>query len=213
MDSTSIVSMSDHARRLNDPDAALIDTISFYDDSEPTWNERPYVSAVEAKRGKTGIHMETSSLDRTFDPVDSSQGVYRLPGADSSAIAWEQKLRDRLDGHGYRIIFSGVGGDEVLGGVPTAFPELADYMVSGNLASLLKRTVAWCLVDRRPLITCFSIRQTTRRTFIDNHKLPRRTFRDGSNHVCGATVESLSDHLTFEGLGALGYLPVLSTMD
>ena len=149
MDSSSIVCTSDHVRRLYDPHAILIDTMSFYDESETTWNERPYFSVVEAKRGKAGIHLETSFMDRTFDPA---QGVYLLPGADSSAIEWERKLQNHFEKHGFRSVLSGVGGDEVLGGVPTSLPELADCAMSGNLNLLLRRTIAWCLVDRRPLI-------------------------------------------------------------
>jgi asparagine synthase (glutamine-hydrolysing) len=148
MDSSSIVCMSDSARRAIDPSVDLLDTISFYDDSERSWNEKPYFSAIEARRGKTGIHLAISFLDSTFEPHDPSQGFYFLPGADSSAIERERKLHSAIDGRGYRSILSGIGGDEVLGGIPNPAPELANYLVAADLSLLFRRTVEWCLAQR-----------------------------------------------------------------
>jgi asparagine synthase (glutamine-hydrolysing) len=151
MDSTSIVCMSDHIRKSLDPDADILDTISFYDDSEPTLNDRPYFTAVEAQRGKTGIHMDTSFSHRTFEPHDTADGVYLLPGADSSAIRRERTFHQLIQNRNYRAVLSGIGGDEVLGGVPIPTPELADYLVSGDIIRLLRTSIRWCLVDRSPL--------------------------------------------------------------
>jgi asparagine synthase (glutamine-hydrolysing) len=152
MDSTAIVCVSDQVRRSCTPGSGLVDTLSFYDDSEPNWNERPYFSIVENRRGKTGIHIATSFLDRTFEPPDPSENSYLLPWADSSTLEMERKLDGYLSGGRYRAILSGIGGDEVLGGVPAPWPELADYLVSGDLSSLLGRTLSWCLVDRTPFV-------------------------------------------------------------
>jgi asparagine synthase (glutamine-hydrolysing) len=152
MDSTSIVCMSDHTRRSQASSAELLDTISFYDDTEPSCNERPYFSLVEAKRGKIGIHIESSFATRTFEPHESSQGIYLLPAADSSAIQRERVLEEALQSKHYRVILSGTGGDEVLGGVPGALPELADSLVSGQIKLFLRRSVDWCLIDRSPFL-------------------------------------------------------------
>lgn len=151
MDSTSIVCMSDHIRRSLDPTADILDTISFYDDSEPTLNDRPYFTAVEAQRGKTGVHMDTSFSHRTFEPHDTADGVYLLPGADSSAIRRERTFHQLIQNRNYRAVLSGIGGDEVLGGVPIPTPELADCLVSGDLIRFLQTSIRWCLVDRSPL--------------------------------------------------------------
>ena len=71
VDSTSIVCMCDELRRAQ-PSAPndLIDTLSFYDDSEPSWNRKPYFSIVESKRSKMGIHIESSFADWTFDSTN-----------------------------------------------------------------------------------------------------------------------------------------------
>jgi asparagine synthase (glutamine-hydrolysing) len=152
MDSTSIVCMTDYITRSKDCSAELVDTLSFYDDSEPNWNERPYFSITEAKRGKVGIHLDMSCASRTFEPPDPSQGRYLFPGADSGSLELERYLQGCLGHKSYRVILSGFGGDELLGGVPTSLPELADYLVAGDLKRLLTQSVAWCLADRTPIL-------------------------------------------------------------
>ena len=152
MDSTAIVCMSDYIRRSANPQAPILDTVSFYDDSEASLNERPYFSITEAKRGKVGTHIDISFSQRTFEPHDLVDGAYLFPGTDSFAIDQERRLYDRIWHKGYRSILSGIGGDEVLGGVPVAYPELADHLVSGNMRALLRQSIAWCLIDRTPLL-------------------------------------------------------------
>lgn len=152
MDSSSIVCMSDRIRREQDPAAELLDTISFYDDTEPGCDERPYFSLVEAERGKIGIHIETSFLNHTFEPHDPSLGMYLLPAADSSAIHRERVLDRVMGSKRYRVILNGTGGDEVLGGNPVAYPELADYLMSGDIRRFVQMSTAWCLTQRTPLL-------------------------------------------------------------
>jgi asparagine synthase (glutamine-hydrolysing) len=152
MDSTSIVCMSDFLRRAANPPSELLDTISFYNDTDSNWNERPYFSLVETRRGKAGIHVRTSGHSRTFQPADPSFGNYLLPGADSGSAARERESCSLIEGGGYRVMLSGIGGDELLGGVPTPFPELADYLVSLRLKSFFKQSLSWCLARRQPMI-------------------------------------------------------------
>lgn len=151
MDSTSIVCMSDSINRSRTPATELLDTISYYDDSEPSGNERPYFSITEARRGKVGIHIETSYADRTLEPPDLSRGMYLFPSADSRSIDHETDFERHLGSKGYRVILSGLGGDELLGGVPTPSPELGDYLVAGELKLLLTRATAWCVANRNSI--------------------------------------------------------------
>jgi asparagine synthase (glutamine-hydrolysing) len=152
MDSTSIVCMSDYIRRSGHNSPELLDTVSFFDDSEPNWNEKPFFTLVEAHRGKTGFHIETSFRDRSFYPHDPAKGSYFLPGVDSATVEREQRILAELGGAEYRCVLSGVGGDELLGGVPIATPELGDYLVAGRVSALLKKSLEWCLIDRTPII-------------------------------------------------------------
>lgn len=153
MDSSSIVCVSDALRRESRADSnSLIDTLSFFDDSEPGWDERPFFTAVERARGKHGMHFETSFADRTFSPPPGSFGEYLWPGADSNSCAQEEALFRLLNGKGIRAVLSGLGGDELLGGVPTGTPELADLLVQWRFGSLCARAFRWCLPTRTPLL-------------------------------------------------------------
>lgn len=161
MDSTAIVCISDMLRKRENPDAALLDTVSFYDNSEPDWNELPYVLATEAYRGKMGIHVATSYINRSFDPVKQETSS-PFPGFDSSARQREEQYEAQVATGGYRVVLSGIGGDELLGGVPTPYPELADHLVTLHFSSLLRRTTDWCLSSRNTFLQ--TILQTARFT-------------------------------------------------
>jgi asparagine synthase (glutamine-hydrolysing) len=152
MDSTSIVCMSDHIRRSQTPPMDLLETVSYYDNSEPNWNEFPFFTAVETSRGKTGLHLDASYRERSIRPPRRTDSLQVWPGADRSSSDFDARLHNALKGHNFRSILSGLGGDEVLGGVPTPFPELADLVVRGNLLSLSNRSTQWCLANRVPFV-------------------------------------------------------------
>jgi asparagine synthase (glutamine-hydrolysing) len=151
MDSSSIVCMSDNLRRSGGSSADLIDTVSFYDDTEPAWDEKPFFSIVEQHRGKTGIHIDTSRGLKSYEPLQLAQGLPVLPGLDDGSLNLQRDVERRL-GAERRVILSGIGGDELLGGVPSGLPELGDLLIAGRFGLLLRRTIAWCLVDRSPLL-------------------------------------------------------------
>jgi asparagine synthase (glutamine-hydrolysing) len=154
MDSTSIVCMSDHLRKEADDGKPIriLDTVSYYDDSEPDWNERKYFEITEQHRGRPGVHLSATLADRSFQPPSPEPSRYLLPGADLYTSKREMELRRLLDSEGYRVILSGTGGDEVLGGVPSPDADLGDCLVSGKFGELLTRAFVWCLNDRTPLI-------------------------------------------------------------
>ena len=150
MDSSSIVCISDHMRKQRGATSEdLLDTVSYYDESDPGWNEAPYFSCVERERRKRGLHLPLPLLS---DDLLPSPLPDLLPGADFATYANELRLEQETHSNGYRIILSGIGGDELLGGVPTPFPELADHLALGHLRAFAKRAVPWCLHLRRPLI-------------------------------------------------------------
>jgi asparagine synthase (glutamine-hydrolysing) len=154
MDSSSIVCVSDQIRLGTGGSASeLLDTVSRFDDSEPNWDERRYFSVVEAQRGKSGIHLNIGAIDHTFEPQDASE-ITRpsMPGIDRYAVARQKQFAEAIAAGNYRVILSGIGGDEVLGGVPTPLPELSDYLISFELRNLIGRALAFCMTDRTPLL-------------------------------------------------------------
>ena len=151
-DSSSNVCMADTIIASGTADTPRLDTISYYDDSEPNWNERPYFTKVEEKRGRTGWHVNVGAQDPNKSPAPGAPSTSRserfLPtpydGRTSPA------LKMCLASHGNRVILSGIGGDEVMGGVPTPSPELADHLARGHFGVLAHRLKVWALEKRKP---------------------------------------------------------------
>jgi asparagine synthase (glutamine-hydrolysing) len=52
--------------------------------------------------------------------------------------------------HGNRVVLSGIGGDEVTGGVPTPTPELADLLARAQFRTLAHQLKVWALNKRKP---------------------------------------------------------------
>lgn len=150
MDSSSIVCMADlMARRLSLNFG--VDTISYYDDSEPNWDERPYFTKVEEKRGRRGFHLDVSSQS---EPSSESDGTHFVatPSSVRRPSRSAKAFSECLVSGGYRVLLSGVGGDEVTGGVPTPVPELGDLIATVRLKSLARQLKAWALTQRKPWI-------------------------------------------------------------
>ena len=150
MDSSSIVCMSDHIRTQDGaaPDD-LLDTVSYYDDSEPNWNEKPYFESVENRRGKRGVHVPLPLLCEDVEPAPVR---YLWPGADRATYDNERRLIAQTGRRDYRVVLSGIGGDELLGGFPTPLPELADVLAQGDIPGYFRSALNWCLANRTPLL-------------------------------------------------------------
>jgi len=146
MDSSSIVCIADTIIAGGAAETPRLDTVSYYDDSEPNWNERPYFTKVEEKRGRTGCHIDFSSHGRA--KIDSDNGRLAVtPGSGSRA---DERLIARMTPQGNRVVLSGVGGDEVMGGVPTPTPELEDLLARGQFRTLAHQLQVWALNKRKP---------------------------------------------------------------
>lgn len=148
MDSSAIVCMADRLIADGSAAASRLCTLSYYDNSEPSWNELPYVAAVEAKRGERGCHIDASSSASTARFEESS--FYCLPGGAPDKDNAARAFADFLVREDSRTVLSGLGGDEVLGGVPTPNPELQDLIVRLEFRRLCQQLKAWALSQRRP---------------------------------------------------------------
>lgn len=150
MDSSSIVCMADRLVK-GLPASLRVDTISYYDDSEPNWDERPYFTKVEQKRGRTGLHIDVGPQSQPGPRLDSTNFVatpssVRRPSQASTVFS------EYMASRGYRVLLSGVGGDEVTGGVPTPIPEIQDLIATARLKSLAHQLKAWALTQRKPWV-------------------------------------------------------------
>jgi asparagine synthase (glutamine-hydrolysing) len=151
MDSSSIVCVADTLLSANAAETPRLDTVSYFDDSEPNWDERPYFSLIEQKRGRTGVHIE-SRWDELFTTASEDGSIAASPAEFAVLRGRDRQLAQHVSREGYAVLLSGIGGDEMVGGVPTPIPELADLLVQARLAALGRRTRTWAFSTRKPWV-------------------------------------------------------------
>jgi asparagine synthase (glutamine-hydrolysing) len=152
-DSSSIVCMADTVIAHGAAETPRLDTISYYDDSEPNWNERPFFTKVEQKRGRTGWHVNVGSQDpaKVHSPEPQTESTHSrfvaTPGYDGHT---SPQIGICLTTQGNRVMLSGIGGDEVMGGVPTPVPELENLLARAQFGALARQLKVWALEKRKP---------------------------------------------------------------
>jgi asparagine synthase (glutamine-hydrolysing) len=151
LDSSSIVCMADDILANEGEQTSRLDTISYYDDTEPNGDDSIYFPKIEQKRGRVGTHVDSSKVVGSSTSLEFSE-FCPLPGALGSGTRLGDERAAIVRHGGYRAVLSGIGGDEFLGGIPDPRPLLADLIVQLKLVSLAKQLTAWSLVKRRPWI-------------------------------------------------------------
>jgi asparagine synthase (glutamine-hydrolysing) len=149
LDSSSIVCMADDILAKEGAETPRLDTLSYYDKTEPKGDDWIYFQKVEEKRRRAGIHIDASKMAksptslgfREFCPFPGALGVSNELGDERS---------DAVRKGGYRLVLSGLGGDEFMGGIPDPRSLLGDLIVQGRFLRLAGQLAAWSLVKRRP---------------------------------------------------------------
>jgi asparagine synthase (glutamine-hydrolysing) len=150
MDSSSIVCMADTIAARGTAETPRLDTVSYYNDSEPNWNERPYFTIVETRRGRTGCHIDLGKQEQSCFELSSHDFAATPSSAPDLSSESEKKYAECLLSQGHRVVLSGIGGDEVMGGVPTPTPELQELLVEGHFKQLAHQLKLWALNKRKP---------------------------------------------------------------
>jgi asparagine synthase (glutamine-hydrolysing) len=148
MDSSSIVCVADGLEGFAKEGCSVLETVSYYSSTEPDWDEKPYFEKVEQIRGRAGSHVDVGPKGFFRFEFDSSRTAF-LPGARPSTEA-DEEIASYMKSIGSRVLLSGLGGDEVMGGVPTPVPELSDLLLSANFRELAHKLKVWALALRKP---------------------------------------------------------------
>jgi asparagine synthase (glutamine-hydrolysing) len=156
-DSSSIVCVADKIMASGNAETPRLDTISYFNDDEPNWNERPYFSKVEEKRGQTGWHINVCMHDPEEElsgrtAQESTRFFAPTPGPDPRS---PRQFKLCIESQGNRVVLSGIGGDETMGGVPTPVPELQNLLAGGQFRSLARQLRIWSLEKRKPWFFLF----------------------------------------------------------
>jgi asparagine synthase (glutamine-hydrolysing) len=149
LDSSSIVCMADHILAKGGTQTPRLDTLSYYDKTEPNGDDWIYFQKIEENRGRVGAHIDASKLGTAPASFECTE-FNPLPGYLASGRHIEAERAAIVQGGGYRVILSGVGGDEFLGGIPSPTAQLGDLIVQFKLVELAQQLIAWSLVKRRP---------------------------------------------------------------
>jgi asparagine synthase (glutamine-hydrolysing) len=150
MDSSSIVCMADTLIARGAAETPRLDTISYYDDSEPNWNERPYFTKIEEKRGRTGTHIDMGKQEPLKFELDSNHFAATPGSANGRPSEASRQIAACIASQRNRVVLSGIGGDEFTGGVPTPIPELGDLLARSHFRTLAHQLKIWALTKRKP---------------------------------------------------------------
>ena len=151
LDSSSIVCMADDIMAKEGASTPRLDTLSYYDNTEPNGDDWIYFQKIEGKRGRMGARIDASKLVSSPASLECSD-FEPFPGPVGSARDLEVERAAVLRDGGYRTVLSGIGGDEFTGGVPNPSGQLADLILQFKLITLARQLTAWSLVKRRPWI-------------------------------------------------------------
>jgi asparagine synthase (glutamine-hydrolysing) len=154
MDSSSIVCVADDLLASRNPVIPRLDTISYFSNSEPDWDELPYFVKVEERRSRTGFHVDMGDCG-FFRFGFASDPLTLTPGAGPRTDP-ERQIAEIMRSSGHRVLLSGIGGDELMGGVPTPIPELSDLVAAGEFSCLAHQLKVWALAQRKPWVHLFA---------------------------------------------------------
>jgi len=116
---------------------------------EPNWDERSFFRVAEERRGRAGLHVPVN-FRGNLHPEFPTDRFAATPGS-SDSLRDRAGYRDYVRSGGYQVLLQGLGGDEVLGGIPAASPELADLFASLKWIAFLRRSLAWALAMPTPV--------------------------------------------------------------
>jgi asparagine synthase (glutamine-hydrolysing) len=149
LDSSSIVCMVDDVLGHEGADTPRLDTLSYCDKTEPKGDDWIYFHKIEEKRGRAGIHIDCSKMANSSASLEFNE-FCPFPGTLGGRDELYNERPDAVRKSGCRVVLSGLGGDEFMGGIPNPRALLGDLIVQGRLFRLAGQLGTWSLIKRRP---------------------------------------------------------------
>jgi asparagine synthase (glutamine-hydrolysing) len=151
LDSSSLVCIADDLLARCETETR-VDTVSYYDRSEPDEDDSYYLTLVEKKRGRSGFHIELTNPEDCL-PFDY-EAFAATPGFAMRAevtSAMSEIIRRQC----YRVILSGTGGDEMNAQALSISVAIGDLLARMRFPSAARDLLAWSRLTRRPLLHLF----------------------------------------------------------
>jgi len=150
LDSSSIVCMADQVLASEGVHAPRLETISQVFDESPTADERKFIRLVEEQRG-TLSHYVFEDDHRMLAPLPSDFLIV-TPNPVLLALNYLKAIHEAMRDNNARVLLSGQGGDELLGSNYSAYPEVADHLLSFKLLLLHRRLRQWSTALNKPYL-------------------------------------------------------------
>jgi len=147
LDSSAIVCVADQLIKKREVQAPGLETVSHVFDESPTTDERRYIRLVEAQRQVPGNHIKDEDF-RLLAPLPNDVEIV-TPNPVTLAFGFHSGIHKAMERAGARVLLSGLGGDQMFGGVYGAYPEVADLLASGRFLALNQRLRAWSKARKR----------------------------------------------------------------
>jgi asparagine synthase (glutamine-hydrolysing) len=150
LDSSTIVCLADRLISSDEVQASQLETISQVFDECPSADERRFIREIEGQRTKAGHHLSEDKYRLLASLPDDLDIV--SPNPILISFSYHKAMCDAMHKFGARVLLSGLGGDELLGANYSAYPELADLLVSRKPVQLHHRTLIWSRALKQPYL-------------------------------------------------------------
>jgi len=147
LDSSAIVCLADQLIRKREVQAPGFETVSHVFDECPTSDERRYIRLVESQRQIAGNHIKDEDFP-LLAPLPNDITIV-TPNPVALSFGFHSGIHKAMERAGSRVLLSGLGGDQMFGGVYGAYPEVADLFASGRFLTLNHRLRAWSKAGKR----------------------------------------------------------------
>lgn len=148
LDSSCMVCIADDLLARGETETR-VDTVSYYDRSEPDEDDSYFLALVEKKRGRSGFHIDLTRPEDCL-PFDYA-GLRATPGFAMRAEV-TSAMSEIIRRGGYRVFLSGTGGDEMNAQALSISVAMADLLAHLRLIRAGGDVFAWSRLARRPVV-------------------------------------------------------------
>ena len=148
LDSSSITCVADGVLRGRAGGAPPMHTLSYVFDRAATSDERAFITPVEERLGRRGIHVAEDD-GAILRPVP--EGIEPdVPTPELCFLARQDFVTREMSRRGARVLLNGMGGDQMFWSEPPAGLALADLLSQGRVGQVLRDGVTWSRALRWP---------------------------------------------------------------
>jgi asparagine synthase (glutamine-hydrolysing) len=140
-DSSSIVCMAHDIRLQGAAEAPAFETVSRVFDEAAGSDERKFITPVETKIGKKGLHLREDDY-RLISPLGEKYSRL-FPNPIADLAEYYRAVSEAMKEGGARVLLMGHGGDEVLNSSPDCTPELSELLLRVRPLQLHQRLKVW----------------------------------------------------------------------